>query len=177
MIWIILDRDGVINEDSDAYVKNADEWIPIPGSIEAIVRLQTAGFQVCVATNQSGLGRGLFERAELDAMHDKFRELLRAAGGFPVDIAICPHAPEAHCECRKPKPGLLRQLAQKHDIDFRLATVVGDSLRDLEAATAVGAKAILVRTGKGQRTLQQHPNLPYPVFDSLSHVADHVLSH
>lgn len=177
MRTIILDRDGVINEDSDAYVKSDQEWIPIPGSIEAIARLQHAKYQIFVATNQSGIGRGLFDESALTAMHDKFTRLLKCAGGHPVAIAFCPHAPEDHCDCRKPNPGLLKHLASQFDFDLSDALVIGDSLRDLEAADAVGATGFLVRTGKGKRTLEQNPNLTYPVFDSLSHVAEHLLSH
>ena len=172
---IILDRDGVINLDSDAYVKSSEEWIPIAGSLEAISRLQAAGYTVCVATNQSGLGRGLFKMADLEAMHAKFSDLLIQAGGQSVDIAYCPHAPDDQCDCRKPKPGLLKQLAERHQLDLHNTIVVGDSLRDLEAAQAVGADAILVLTGKGTRTQQQHPNLPFPIFADLAHVAEHLL--
>lgn len=176
MTSIILDRDGVINEDSDAYIKNADEWRPIPGSIEAIARLQQAGHLIFVATNQSGLGRGYFSESDLAEMHDKFQRLLVAAGGHPVNIAYCPHQPEDGCDCRKPKPGLLIQLANVHQLDLKQTVVVGDSLRDLEAAVAVGANAYLVRTGKGEKTLITHPDLSFPVFDSLAHVTEHLLA-
>lgn len=175
MIPLILDRDGVINQDSDAYVKNSQEWIPIEGSLSAIAQLQSAGFLVVVATNQSGIGRGLYPLEQLHAMHDKMNRLLQEAGGSPLDVAFCPHTPDDHCDCRKPKPGLLYQLADAHGFDLKHAMVVGDSLRDLQAADAVGAKSYLVRTGKGARTLAQHPKLPYPVFDSLAHVAEHLI--
>lgn len=149
---IILDRDGVINHDSDAFIKDTDEWQPLPGSIEAIAALSSAGFTLAVASNQSGIARGLFDQRALDAMHHKMHELVDAAGGRISNIVICPHGPDDGCDCRKPKPGLLEQLAQHFETSLAGVPVIGDSLRDLEAAAAVGAKPILVRTGNGTRT-------------------------
>jgi D-glycero-D-manno-heptose 1,7-bisphosphate phosphatase len=155
---VILDRDGVINIDSDQYVKSADEWIPLPGSLEAIAELNHAGFQVTVATNQSGLARGLFTINDLHAMHQKMMDLLTPMGGRVDSIFFCPHVDEDQCNCRKPLPGLMRDIASRYrkaDSAMPLTGVpiVGDSLRDLEAATVLGASPHLVLTGKGQKTL------------------------
>ena len=155
---VILDRDGVINIDSDQYVKSADEWIPLPGSLEAIAELNQAGFQVTVATNQSGLARGLFTINDLHAMHQKMMDLLAPMGGRVDSIFFCPHVDEDQCNCRKPLPGLMRDIASRYrkaDSAMPLTGVpiVGDSLRDLEAATVLGANPHLVLTGKGQKTV------------------------
>ena len=150
---VILDRDGVINRDSDHFIKSADEWVALPGSFEAITRLCKAGVGVHVATNQSGLARGLFSRSDLDAMHRKLRRQLAALGGEIASIRYCPHGPGAGCDCRKPRPGLYRQIAAESGFSLKGVPVVGDSLRDLQAAVEVGAQPILVRTGKGERTL------------------------
>ena len=149
---VILDRDGVINRDSKAFVKSAGEWVPLPGSIEAIAALSGAGFTLAVASNQSGLARGLFDRAALRAMHRKLRRLVSAAGGRVDRIVVCPHGPDDGCSCRKPLPGLLHRLARHYDVPLDGVPVIGDSLRDLEAARAAGATPILVRTGNGART-------------------------
>jgi D-glycero-D-manno-heptose 1,7-bisphosphate phosphatase len=149
---VILDRDGVINEDSDAFVKSAAEWQPIEGSIEAIARLRRAGFTVAIATNQSGIGRGLFNRRALYRMHAKLRRLVRLAGADIGLIAYCPHRPGEGCDCRKPAPGLLRRIGRHYGVSLAGVPAVGDSLRDLEAARAVGAAPWLVRTGKGRDT-------------------------
>jgi D-glycero-D-manno-heptose 1,7-bisphosphate phosphatase len=155
---VILDRDGVINLDSDQYVKSADEWIPLPGSLEAIAELNQAGFQVTVATNQSGLARGLFTINDLHAMHQKMMDLLAPMGGRVDSIFFCPHVDADQCNCRKPLPGLMRDIASRYrkaDSAMPLTGVpiVGDSLRDLEAATVLGASPHLVLTGKGQKTV------------------------
>jgi D-glycero-D-manno-heptose 1,7-bisphosphate phosphatase len=157
---VILDRDGVINMDSDQYVKSADEWIPLPGSLEAIAELNQAGYQVTVATNQSGLARGLFTINDLHAMHQKMMDLLAPMGGRVDSIFFCPHVDEDQCNCRKPLPGLMRDIAaryRKTDSALPLTGVpiVGDSLRDLEAAIVLGASPHLVRTGKGQQTVDK----------------------
>ena len=149
---IVLDRDGVINRDSREFIKSAAEWVPLPGSIEAIASLSRAGFTIAVASNQSGLGRGLFDRRALAAMHRKFRRLVTNAGGRIDRIVVCPHTPDDGCDCRKPKAGLLHRLARYYDTDLRGVPVVGDSLRDLEAAVSAGARPILVRTGNGRKT-------------------------
>lgn len=149
---MILDRDGVINRESSAFVKTPDEWVPLPGSIRAIASLSQAGFIVAVASNQSGLARGLFDRNALRAMHRKLRKLVTAAGGRVDRIEVCPHGPDDGCSCRKPGPGLVYRLARHFHADLALTAVIGDSLRDLEAAAAAGARPILVRTGNGRKT-------------------------
>ncbi len=149
MRLVILDRDGVINEDSDAYVKTAAEWRPIPGSLEAIARLNHAGWRVVVATNQSGVARGLFTMEQLNAIHQRLHAELGRLGGQLDGIYFCPHGPDDGCNCRKPAPGLLREIAARHGVALAGLPCIGDSLRDLEAARAVGANPILVRTGKG----------------------------
>ncbi len=148
MKLIILDRDGTINEDRDDYVKSADEWVPIPGAIEAIARLNHAGWHVVVATNQSGLGRGLFDMGALNAMHAKLNQLLAKQGGRIDAVFFCPHPPDAACDCRKPLPGLVQQIGARYGVDLAKVPVVGDSLRDLQAGAALGCPVHLVRTGK-----------------------------
>ena len=152
MKLIILDRDGVINVDSAEYIKSPAEWKPIPGSLEAIARLNQDGYHVVVATNQSGLGRGLFDVATLNAIHDKMHKALGLVGGRIDAVFFCPHAQDAGCNCRKPKPGLLEDIAHRFNTELAGVPCIGDSLRDLQAAAAVGAKAILVLTGKGKQT-------------------------
>lgn len=152
---VILDRDGVINEDSDDYVKTLDEWIPIPGSIEAIARLSQHGFTVTVATNQSGIGRGFIDLDDLEAMHERLYELVESAGGKIAGIFYCPHHPDDDCECRKPKPGLITAIEDEFGQSALGAWMIGDSLRDLEAGELKGCIPALVRTGKGERTLQK----------------------
>lgn len=154
---VILDRDGVINRDSKAFVKNVDEWIPLPGSIEAIARLSSAGFTVAVASNQSGLARGLLDRRDLKAMHAKLRRLVARNGGAVDRIVVCPHGPDDGCSCRKPKPGLLERLGRRYGVNLAGVPVIGDSLRDLQAAAAVGARPVLVLTGNGRRTRDDLP--------------------
>ncbi|MEW5756714.1 MAG: D-glycero-beta-D-manno-heptose 1,7-bisphosphate 7-phosphatase [Pseudomonadota bacterium] len=175
--WIILDRDGVINYDSDEYIKSLEEFVFIPGSIEAMVRLYQAGYQIVVATNQSGIARGYFDLATLEAMHAKLRHALSERGAQLAGIFFCPHGPEDRCDCRKPKPGLLRQIASAFNIDLAGVPAVGDSLRDLQAARSVGARPILVRTGKGERTLAKGEGLDdVVIYTDLSAVADALLS-
>src|SRR5450631_1623901 len=152
MKLIILDRDGVINHDSAEYIKSPDEWKPIPCSLEAIARLNQDGYHVVVATNQSGIGRGLFEVATLNAIHDKMHKALGHVGGRIDAVFFCPHAQDAGCNCRKPKPGLLEDIAHRFNTELTGVPVIGDSLRDLQAAAAVDAQAILVLTGKGRQT-------------------------
>ncbi len=149
---VILDRDGVINHDSDEFVKTPDEWLPIDGSIAAIARLSKAGFTVAVATNQSGIGRKLIEPSALEAMHEKLQTLARDAGGSVDYIAYCPHVPNDGCECRKPAPGLYRELSHEFGVSLDGVPVIGDSERDLQAARAVNARPMLVLTGEGERT-------------------------
>jgi len=145
---IILDRDGTINEDRDDFVKTPDEWVPLPGALEAIARLNHAGWHTVVATNQSGLGRGTFDMATLNAMHTKMNQLLAKQGGRIDAVFFCPHAPEDGCLCRKPLPGLFEQIGMRFGVDLDDVPVVGDSLRDLQAGVAVGCQPHLVRTGK-----------------------------
>lgn len=149
---VILDRDGVINHDSDDFVKTPDEWLPIDGSIEAIAKLSSAGFTVAVATNQSGIGRKIIDRPTLEAMHEKLRSLVKDAGGHVDRIVYCPHHPDDGCDCRKPAPGLYIQLSRKYAMPLDGVPVIGDTERDLEAARAVNGRPILVLTGKGEQT-------------------------
>lgn len=152
MKLVILDRDGVVNHDSESFIKSPEEWRPIAGSLEAIARLNQAGYHVVLATNQSGVGRGLFEVSTLNAIHDKMHRALAQIGGRIDAIFFCPHAQEANCECRKPKSGLLREIAHRFNVDLKGVPNVGDSLRDLQAAAAVESSPILVLTGKGSQT-------------------------
>ncbi|MFT5592063.1 MAG: D-glycero-D-manno-heptose 1,7-bisphosphate phosphatase [Oceanicoccus sp.] len=152
---IILDRDGVINYDSDDYVKSVDEWIPLPGSMEAIGKLTQAGYKIAVATNQSGIARGYFSVETLDAMHRKMAALAAVHGGNFDFIAYCPHGPNDKCDCRKPLPGLIHQIEAELNISAKNCYMVGDSLRDLEAGVTAGMKPVLVKTGKGERTLDK----------------------
>jgi len=147
----ILDRDGTINVDSDEFVKSPDEWLPLPGALEAIAKLNHAGWHVVVATNQSGLGRGLFDMAALNAMHAKLFKLLAAVGGKIDAVFFCPHAPDNGCHCRKPAPGLFEQIGERCGVDLHGVPTVGDSLRDLQAGVAAGCEPHLVLTGKAAR--------------------------
>jgi D-glycero-D-manno-heptose 1,7-bisphosphate phosphatase len=177
MKLVILDRDGVINQDSDQYVKSPEEWIPIDGSLHAIARLCHAGYRVFVATNQSGLARGLFDIETLHAIHQKMLKEVHHQGGTIDAILFCPHGPEDQCDCRKPKPGLYMQIASRAGQSLKGIPVIGDSLRDLQAAEAVGARPILVRTGKGERTLAQHADqiADIPIFDDLASAVESLL--
>lgn len=175
---IILDRDGTINQDRDDYVKSADEWVPIPGALQAIARLNHAGYRVVVVTNQSGVGRGIFDMAALNVIHDKMRRLLASEGGRVDAVFYCPHAPEDRCSCRKPLPGLFEEIVHRYQISLQGVPAVGDSLRDLDAAAQAGAMPLLVRTGKGKRT-EEKGGLPAgtAVFDDLSAFVDDLLQH
>lgn len=169
MRLVILDRDGVINEDSDDYIKSPDEWIPISGSLEAIARLNRADYRVVVATNQSGIARGYFDLDTLSQIHEKMYRMLASHGGRIDAVFFCPHAPEDACSCRKPQPGLLQEISSRLRVPLGAVPAVGDSLRDLQAARAVGATPILVRTGKGERTLESGEELEdAPVYDNLA---------
>jgi D-glycero-D-manno-heptose 1,7-bisphosphate phosphatase len=159
MKLVILDRDGVINHDSPSYIKSPDEWKAIPGSLEAIARLTQAGFHVVVATNQAGVGRGLIEMATLNAIHDRMHRAVGQAGGRIDAVFYCPHAQEANCGCRKPKPGMLEEISRRFGTNLNGVPCIGDSLRDLQAAAAVGAQPMLVLTGKGTQT-QREGSLP-----------------
>ena len=152
---VILDRDGVINHDSDQFIKSPEEWRPIPGSLEAIARMHHAGYRVVVATNQSGIGRGLLDMATLNAIHDKMHRALAVVGGRIDAIFFCPHTADAQCECRKPRCGMLKEIAVRFSVDLSGVPCIGDSLRDLQCAEEVGAQPMLVLTGKGERTLRE----------------------
>jgi len=169
---VVLDRDGVINRESPAFIRRPEEWIPLPGSIEAIAELTRAGFTVVVASNQSGVGRGLLTAATLVAIHDRMNRAVEAAGGRLDGIYFCPHRPEDACECRKPLPGLLRQIEAHYGVLLRGTPAIGDSYRDLEAAWRVGARAILVRTGNGAATERRlEPGAAVEVFADLAAAA------
>ena len=174
--YVILDRDGTINVDSDLFVKSPDEWLPIDGSLEAIALLNRHGFKIVVITNQSGVARGLFDLAALETMHDKMRRLVIQAGGQIEAIYVCPHGPEESCNCRKPKPGMFQAFASDMQVDLSDVYAIGDSYRDIEAASLAGAKPILVKTGKGEKTLKQHPLLNIPIFENLYDAATHIVS-
>lgn len=167
--YLILDRDGVINYDSDAYIKSPEEWLPIPGSLEAIAQLNQQGFTVAVATNQSGLARGYFDEATLAQIHQKMHDSLAQVGGKIDQIFYCPHGPQDNCVCRKPLPGLLHQIAQHYQIRLTGVPMVGDSFRDIEAAQSAGASAVLVLSGKGQKTQDKYATqlAGIPVYDNL----------
>jgi D-glycero-D-manno-heptose 1,7-bisphosphate phosphatase len=174
--YVLLDRDGVINHDSDAFIKSPDEWQPIDGSLEAIAMLNAHGYQVIVVTNQSGIARGLLDEPMLEKIHAKLRRLVSEKGGNITAIYFCPHGADSDCACRKPKPGMLKAFAADFHADLTTIGVIGDSLRDLQAADAVGAKPILVKTGKGQQTLMNNPQLNVPVFENLYDAAKHITS-
>lgn len=175
MKLLILDRDGVINQDSDAYIRSVQEWHPIPGAIAAIARLSLAGWTVAVATNQSGIARGYYDLAALQAMHQRLQQLVAEQGGELGLIVHCPHGPDEGCDCRKPKPGMLHSIAAHYGVPLAGVWFVGDSRGDLEAALTVDCQPVLVLTGKGRRTLEQ----PLPpgtlVFEDLAAVATHLL--
>lgn len=175
---VILDRDGTINVDRDDYVKSAEEWIPMPNALEAVAKLNQAGFTVVLATNQSGLGRGIYNMAALNAIHDKMQRLLKAVGGRIDSIFFCPHSPdEAPCTCRKPLPGLFEQIRDRYGVEMKQVPTVGDALRDLQAGSAVGCPTHLVRTGKSQLTIPDglpHGTLVHP---DLMAFAQHLIHH
>lgn len=173
MKLIILDRDGVINEDSPDFIKSTQEWRPIAGSLEAIARFNHAGWRVVVASNQSGIGRGLFDFGTLFAMHDKMQRLLSELGGRIDGVFYCPHRPDDNCDCRKPKTGLFEDIARRFQTSLAGVPVIGDSIRDVQAARAAGALPILVRSGNGAETLQQNAAelAGVAVYDDLAAVA------
>jgi D-glycero-D-manno-heptose 1,7-bisphosphate phosphatase len=164
---VMIDRDGVINEDSDAFIKSVPEWRPIAGSLEAIAALYRAGWRVAVVTNQSGVGRGLYDEATLEKIHAHMLERVRDAGGEIAGVYYCPHLPDAGCECRKPRPGMFRALERELGIAVRGQPYIGDRLSDVQAAQAVGARPILVRTGTGAATESLVRDSAVPVFDDL----------
>ncbi len=174
----ILDRDGVINFDSDQYIKSPLEWRPIPGSIEAIARLNQNGYRIAVATNQSGIGRGLFDMATLNAINDKMMELVFRQGGRIDALFFCPHTAAEDCACRKPKTGMLEEIAARFHTELKGVPTIGDSLKDLQAAEAVGAQPILVLTGKGAQT-KVEGGMPKKtlVFDNLAEAVRQLIAH
>lgn len=178
MKLIILDRDGVINEDSDDYIKSPDEWIPIPGSLDAVARLNHAGYLVAIASNQSGIARGYFSLEMLAAMNMKMYEMLSQHGGRIDATFFCPHGPNDGCDCRKPKPGLLTEIGNRFHARLAEVMFVGDNINDVRAAQAAGAQPVLVRTGKGKHTagmLENNGLTDIPVYDDLSDVVNSLL--
>ena len=176
MKLIILDRDGVINLDSDNYIKSASEWHPIPGSMEAIARLNQSGYRVVIATNQAGIARGLFDVRTLNLIHNKLHQTAQACGAHIDAIFFCPHAADEDCGCRKPKPGMLHAIGQRYDVNLKNIAFVGDSLRDLQAGFSVGSKPYLVKTGKGTKTLDKGGLPPgTTIFQDLAAVVDALL--
>ena len=179
MRLVILDRDGVINQDSDDFIKSPEEWIPIPGSLEAIARLCRAEFRIVIITNQSGIARGTLTIDTLNRIHTRMLEHVHQKGGEIDAIMICPHGPEDNCECRKPKPGMFLELAQRLKINLSGVPAVGDSLRDVEAALAAEALPVLVKTGKGtqssKRLTTSEDLSNVPVFEDLAAFANDLL--
>ncbi len=155
MKLVILDRDGVINQDSATFIKNPNEWRPIPGSLEAIALLNQHGYRVAIATNQSGIARGYFDMATLNAIHDKMHKALALVGGRVDALYYCPHAADDGCACRKPKPGMIKDIGRRFNVELTQVFAVGDALRDLQAFAEAGCRPILVRTGKGEQTLAE----------------------
>ena len=178
MKLIILDRDGVINQDSDNFIKTVDEFIPLPGSVEAIAKLKKAGYKIYIATNQSGIARGYYNVDTLHAMHDKLATLLKEYDANIDGIEFCPHGPDDDCDCRKPKAGMYLAIAKKEGMsDYSDILVVGDSLRDLQAAQSINAKPYLVRTGKGERTIKKGEGLNgIPVYNDLADFVNQLLN-
>ncbi|MGN6390472.1 MAG: D-glycero-beta-D-manno-heptose 1,7-bisphosphate 7-phosphatase [Burkholderiaceae bacterium] len=177
MKLIILDRDGVINHDSDAFIKSPDEWVPIPGALAAMARLKQAGYRIVVATNQSGVARGLFDMATLNAIHQKLHAAAMQAGADVDAIFFCPHAADDDCDCRKPRAGMLQEIGRRYEVGLKGVPSVGDSLRDLQAAYIVGCAPYLVRTGKGATTLKKGGLPPGTVVcDDLAGVVDVLLA-
>ena len=172
---IILDRDGVINYKSENYIKNSDEWVPIPGSLEAIACLNKADYQVVVATNQSGVGRGYYSLDTLGMIHKKMQRELVKVGGYINRIYFCPHTPERKCRCRKPQPGLLYSIANDFPESFSSATLIGDSLWDIQAGQAAGCRVALVRTGNGEKTIAAGKGLEgISIYEDLQDFVNHL---
>lgn len=174
---VVLDRDGVINCESPDYIRSVADWEPLPGAITAIAALGRAGFRVVIATNQSGLGRGYFNEATLRDIHAVMQQAVTDAGGQIDGIFYCPHGPDDGCDCRKPRPGLLQQIGRQFEIELKNVPVIGDSGRDLDAALAVGARPILVRTGNGERTARSYASLDrVEIYADLSEAAGKLIS-
>ena len=177
MKLVVLDRDGVINLDSVHFIKSTSEWIPISGSLEAIALLNQSGYRVAIATNQSGISRGLFDMVTLNAIHDKMHRALAQLGGRIDAIFYCPHAAEDNCTCRKPKPGMMEEIGSRFGVDLKAVPIVGDALRDLQAGAVLGMQPMLVRTGKGEETLAAG-GLPEGtlIFANLAEAVQHIIS-
>lgn len=174
---IILDRDGVINEDSDNYIRSLEEWLPIAGSIEAIAKLSIAGYLIAIATNQAGLAKGLFNEADLNAMHAKMIELVELSGGTITTIRYCPHHPNENCGCRKPRPGMLISILEDLNVKPEDSWFIGDNLKDIQAGERAGSKTALVKTGKGTATLAKGEGLANSqVFKDLFEFSEHILA-
>ncbi len=174
--FVLLDRDGVINQDSDQYIKTPDEWQPLPGSLEAIALLNKHGYKVVVITNQSGLARSLYDLDTLEQIHAKMLRLCAQNHGKIEAIFYCPHHPDDDCTCRKPKPGLLEQFSSEFDVDLTNTYFIGDTLKDIQAARAVNATPILVKTGKGSGTITNNPELDVAIFEDLYHAAQYIIT-
>ena len=178
MKLIILDRDGVINEDSDDYIKSPDEWIPIPGSLDAVARLNHAGYSVAIASNQSGIARGYFSLETLAAMNVKMNDMLAPLGGRIDAMFFCPHGPSDGCDCRKPKPGMLIDIGNRFQTSLENVLFVGDNINDIKAAQAAGARPVLVKTGKGEQTaslIADNNSMNVPVYEDLADVVNSIL--
>jgi D-glycero-D-manno-heptose 1,7-bisphosphate phosphatase len=179
MKLIILDRDGVINEDSDDYIKSPDEWIPIPGSLDAVARLNHAGYSVAIASNQSGIARGYFSLETLAAMSVKMNDMLSPLGGRIDAMFFCPHGPKDGCDCRKPRPGMLTEIGNRFQTSLANVLFVGDNINDVKAAQAAGAKPVIVKTGKGEQTaglIAEKNIINVPVYDDLADLVNSVLA-
>ena len=174
--YVLLDRDGVINQDSDDYIKSAEEWHPIAGSLEAIALFNQHGYKVVVITNQSGLSRGYYSESTLAEIHQKMHQLTTAKSGKIDAIYHCPHGPDDNCDCRKPKPGLLNTFAKDYNCSLSDIYFIGDKVGDIQAANAAGAKPMLVKTGKGQITLNKNPEINAPIFENLYDAAKFIIS-
>lgn len=171
---VILDRDGVINQDSFNYIKSVDEFIFLPGSVDAIVALTEAGYRIGIATNQSGVSRGYYDEQTLAAIHEKLLSEVRKAGGEIEAIEYCIHLPEQNCFCRKPKPGLLVALGHKLNSNLEKVPFIGDRVSDIQAAEALGAQPILIYSPMTDRELlQAYPHVP--AFHSLEECVEQYL--
>ncbi len=177
MPYIILDRDGVINYDSAYYIKNPDEWLPIPGSLDAVAKLNANGYQVFIATNQSGVARGLYDLDMLENIHKKLNQKLADVGGEIKEIFFCPHHPDEACACRKPQPGMIYKIQKKYNLDLTQMYLIGDSTVDIKAAKEAGCKPILVLTGNGLKTLEDFPeSASVPQYKDLAHAVDAIIT-
>ena len=176
MKYIILDRDGVINYDSNFYIKSPDEWNAIPGSLEAMAQLNRAGYHILIATNQSGVARGYYDLETLDQIHEKMQRELAAVGGVVDEIFFCPHHPDEKCPCRKPQPGMFYQMQKKYNLDLSEIFFIGDNYSDVQVANVVGCKPLFVLTGKGEPLLEQHPELKsIKCFSNLAEAVQFIL--